>query len=300
MFINSPVTTSARRPVPSCRTDLHISSGTPEVRLPGLRATRLQRPFVVAAVAAVFASSVLAQGPGLAGILAEGWNALGTGDIAKASRAADRALADAPRSAAAVALAVEVEIAKGGPLSGLNVYERWLGGRRVDDAYALRRIAEAHLNSVVRAGKEPALAEALKALAADGDQQAAAQLSSAAATKGGQEAAIAASIGDRRAIDTLIERAQSPMPGRMAAIEALGGSGSSRAVAPLVTLLSDARQENRAAAAEALGKLGATDAIPRLKLLLNDPEQPVRFAAAGALYRLQDYSGVNMLDELMT
>jgi HEAT repeat protein len=268
--------------------------------LVGLRAPRVKRLFIVIVILGASAAPVFAQSSSLSGTLAEGWTALGTGDVAKAGKAADRALADAPRSAAAVALAVEVDIAKGGPVAGLDVYERWLGNRRVDDAYVLRRIAEAHLRSVVSARKQPALTEARKALAADGDQAAAAELSKAASTGSSLEAAAAASIGDRAAIDAMIARLQDPMPGKVTVIEALGNAGSSRAIAPLMKLLSDPRQENRAAAAEALGKLGAADAIPQLRALLNDPVQPVQFAAAGALYRLQDMSGANVLDGLLT
>jgi HEAT repeat protein len=266
----------------------------------GFRSPRVKRLFIVIVVLGASAAPVFAQSSSLSGILAEGWTALGTGDVAKAGKAADRALADAPRSAAAVALAVEVDIARGGPLAGLDVYERWLDGRRVDDAYVLRRIAQAHLKAVAKEKRAPASAEALKALTADGDQDAAAQLATAAASGGGQETVLLASIGDRHAIDALIERVQGLWPGKVTAIDALGNSGSPRAVPVLVKQLGDPQDSVRAAAAEALGKLGATDAIPQLKSLLNDPVSTVQFAAAGALYRLQDYSGVNMLDGLLT
>lgn len=259
---------------------------------------RLTHVLVALVVVSASVASLRAQSTSLTAILAEGWGALGAGEVAKAAKAADRALAEGPRSAAAVALAIEVDIAKGGHLAGLDVYERWLSTRRVDDAYALRRIAHGHLSAAVKARKEPARAEALKALAADGDQNAFTELANAAAA-GGAEAEMAAALGDRRAIDTLIGRVQGTMPGKVRAIEALAATNSPRAIAPLVSLLSDPREENRAAAAEGLGKLGARDAVPQLRALLNDPIPPVRFAAAGALYRLQDYSGINMLEGLL-
>src|SRR5262245_1032321 len=77
----------------------------------------------------------------VAAVLAQGWAALAQGNLSQASAAARRALAESPRSSAAVALAVEIGIVRAGSLSGLDAYESWLNTRRVDEPYVLRRIA---------------------------------------------------------------------------------------------------------------------------------------------------------------
>ena len=235
-----------------------------------------------------------------AGALAEGWAALNGGDLTKASRAADRAMKESPLSASAVALAVEVDVVRGGTLAGLDKYESWLGARKVDDAYVLRRVAQGHLRWVSRQHAHPARLEAIKALVDDGDQNAGAELVREAAGGGLPEAKVLASVGDPRGVEMLIGQLRLPGGGKLAAIKGLAESGSKLAVAPLVELLTDVREDARAAAAEALGRLGASEAIPRIKPLLNDPVFPVKMAAAAALYRLQDYTGVSLLDGLLT
>jgi len=256
----------------------------------------------LAAVLATGAVSVRLSAQAAAGTgaaLAEGWAALAAGDTAKAGRAADRAMNETPRSAAAVALAVEVDVARGGKVAGLDTYERWLAGRRVDDAYVLRRIAQAHLRAIARTPKVPGYVEALKALAADGDADAGTELASAMASGNPQASAALAATGNRPAIEALITRLQGPGGNKLAVIDALAESRSALAVPPLVQLLRDPREEHRAAAADALGRMGAATAVPQIKALMTDPVPPVRIAAAGALYRLQDFSGVNMLEELL-
>lgn len=195
-------------------------------------------------------------------------------------------------------LAVEIDIARGGALAGLDAYERWLGSRTVDAPYVLRRVARAHLNWTAQQPAGPRL-EALKALVADGDENAAAELMKGAAAGGPTQARALATMGDPRGVEMLIGQLQVPGGSKASVIEALGESRSRLAVPPLIGLLSDKREDHRAAAATALGRLGVTDAIPHLKPLLNDAVFPVRMAAAAALYRLDDYSGAELLDQLL-
>ena len=208
-------------------------------------------------------------------------------------------MAEQPLNPAAVALGVEVDVARGGSLAGLDTYERWLGSRKVDAPYVLRRLSHAHLRWVARQ-QQPARLEAIKALVADGDQEAADALLQEAAAGGPSQAKALASLGDPRGVEMLIGQLQTPAGSKRSVIEALAESRSRLAVAPLVNLLTDIREDHRAAAARALGQLGASDAISRLKPLLNDPVFPVRMAAAEALYRLEDYSGADLLDGLLT
>ena len=231
-------------------------------------------------------------------LLAQGWAALAEGEAAAASALAAKALALAPASVAAAGLAVEAEIARGGPEAGLAVYERWLGGRRVDAAYLLRRVATAYLASAVRQ-RDGALArvEALKALVADGDPDARASLAAAGPT-GVLEARLLASLGDETAVRTLIAQLQS-IPDKRGTIDALVESGSPLARGPLMEMLGDIRDEHRAAAADALGRLGAREAIDRIKPMLEDGSFPVRMTAARALYQLGDDSGATLLDQLL-
>jgi HEAT repeat protein len=231
--------------------------------------------------------------------LAEGWAALGQSDLAGASRAAQRALAHSPLSVAAIALAVEIDVTRGGPLAGLESYERWLGQRRLDDGYVLRRVARAHLESVLRQPQHVARLEAARALTADGDTEAAASLGQGSRQSGVHETRALASLGGSRAVQSLIAELKAPGGSKRGTINAIVESRSRQAIPALVELLADPREDNRAAAAEALGRLGASEAIPRLKGLSEDPVFPVRMAAASALYRLEDYSGVNLLEQLL-
>jgi hypothetical protein len=273
----------------------------------GIRRTNVGVPPVMALLlAALFAGSVHAQARAsappdatFATALAQGWSALAAGDLPKAAKYAESAMGERPGSAAAVALAVEVDLARSGPLAGLSTYERWLGGRRVEDPYVLRRIAHELLRSVARQRTHAGRIEAAKALTADGDPQASAELLRGAADGGEMEARTLASLGDPQGVEILIGQLQTPGPGKLGTINALAQSGSKLAIPPLVKLLTDIREDQRAAAADALGRLGASQAIPQLKSLLNDPVFPVRMSAAGALYQLEDYSGVDLLDELM-
>jgi hypothetical protein len=233
-------------------------------------------------------------------VIAEGWASLRQGELQQALQIAERAIAEYPRSAAAVALAVEADIQRGGALAGLAPYERWLAARRVDDPYVLRRIALGHLDRAAAEKQHPARLEAATALAADGSAEARAELARAAANGGAAETQLLASLGDARAVRELAAQARAPDGSKSRVIAALGDSRSTDAVPPLMELLGDSREEYRAAAADALGKLGASAAVPKLRPLLNDPAFPVRVAAASALYRLEDYAGVNLLNELMS
>jgi len=233
--------------------------------------------------------------------LSEGWAALGRNDLESARKAAERALSEFPRSVAAVTLAIEVDISTGsGPLAGLTTYERWLGERKLEDPYILRRVARADLRSTIRVRQHPARLEAARALSADGDPQAAVLLGQGANGGGFAETRMLASLGHPGAVQALIADLRAPGGSKLGIINALVESRSKHAVAPLMELLSSPQEDHRAAAADALGRLGAAQAIPRLKQMLTDPVSPVRMTAASALYRLEDYSGVNLLEQMLT
>ena len=237
--------------------------------------------------------------PASATTLVEGWAALAKGDAAGASALAWQALGRDQHSVAALALAVEAELARGGVTAGLATYEKWLGSRKVDEAYMLRRIARALL--VEASAKQPnatARLAALNALAADGDPEAFASLEQAALSNGFGELRALASMGNERAVQLLLARLASFPGSKTPIIDALGDSGSKLAVAPLKALLTDANDLNRAAAADALGRLGATEAIPQIKPLLNDQMFAVKMKAAGALFRLNDSSGLSVLNDI--
>ena len=236
---------------------------------------------------------------GLAVTIAQGWGALAKGDMANAAVAAERAVAAAPRSAAALALLVEVEIARSGPLAGLNAYERWMGTKKVDAPHVLRRVATEYLQVAVRQREGgSARVEALKALVADGDPTAAASLAAAAPNEGVVETRLLAALGDQRAVKTLIGQLETH-PDKQGTIKALIDSKSELAIPPLKQILASGKDDDRAAAADALGKLGATDAIESIKPLLNQPNFVVRMSAAAALYRLGDNTGASFLEQLL-
>jgi HEAT repeat protein len=252
--------------------------------------------FIAAPALAQAAQQKASDGHAIA--LAQGWAAFAKGDLKEAKSAAVRAMTEAPRSPDAVALAVEVEIAGGGARAGLDIYERWLGARRVDAAYVLRRIASAHLQGAVRRRSGPARLEALKALVADGDPLAVASLAEAASTGGVVETRLLAAQGDVNAVKALINQLQTH-PDKLSTIKALVDSGSKLAVPPLMDMLSSGRDDDRAAAADALGRLGAAQAVERIKPLLNHPNFTVRMTAAASLYRLGDNTGAQLLEQLL-
>ena len=101
----------------------------------------------------------------------QGWALIASGDVSKASRHASDLLEKFPRSCPVLALAVEADILRSGALAGLDVYDRWLGKRTVEDAYALRRIARAFLWTSAR-NRDAAASESLQFLATDGDVEA--------------------------------------------------------------------------------------------------------------------------------
>jgi HEAT repeat protein len=234
-----------------------------------------------------------------ASTLAQGWGALAKGDLTAASAAAERAIAETPLHPAPAALVVEIGIVRDGWSGGLTAYERWLGSRKVDAPYILRRVATAHLQEVVRQRTAGAARlDALKALVADGDPIATASLAAAGDNAGPAETHLMASLGNDRAVRTLI-RQLDETSSKAATIKALAESGSPLAVKPLMQLLSSAKDDDRAAAADALARLGAEQAIDRIKPLFSESNFTVRTTAAAALYRLGDNTGAAFLEELL-
>lgn len=235
-------------------------------------------------------------GSGQATALAKGWAALASGDFGTASRTAGEILANEPQNMAALLLHVEASIAGGGPTSGLASYEQWLGNRRIEEAYVLRRVAVAYLREAINAPLTRIAA--LTALATDGDVMARAELASASAKGGYPETAALATIGDVRAVRELISQLKNPASDRQKIIDALSKTHHQEAIEPLMALLDDRDMFVRAAAADALGKLEAAQARPKLQQILADQNEkysPLKWKAAAALVRLKDPSGLEYL-----
>jgi hypothetical protein len=234
-----------------------------------------------------------------AAALTSGWALLAEGRAGEAAQLAARLQSASPRNTAVLALAVEAEIALRGATASLNWYEQWLGGRALDEAGALRRVARAFLYEWARQTTDGASrAAALKALAEDGDGVAFQVLNELAGQGGRFDLAAMAALGNRDAVQRLVANLNAAPGLRTREIEALGASGSPDAVAPLIAVLRDPDEVNRAAAASALGRLGQREAIEPLKLALNDARGAVRLEAAGALYAMQDFSGYQQLVDL--
>jgi HEAT repeat protein len=232
-------------------------------------------------------------------LLVQGWGLLARGDAAGATRAALLALKQEPNSSAALTLAIDAEVERGGFEAALTTYEQWLGTRRLEDAYSLRRVARALLRQAsVKSSSDAVRQSARAALAADGDTRAIAAVEASAAEGSLADARARAAEGDERAVKLLIDQLRSTQGIKSLIIEALGNSGSKTAIGPLRELLSDPQDINRAAAADALGQLEATEAIPQLRALLKDQFFAVKLKAAGALYRLNDSSGLGVLTEV--
>ena len=174
-----------------------------------------------------------------AALLAPGWTALAAGDAASAGATAARVLGQFPNSAAALVLLVDADIARGGAIVALGAYESWLGARRLDDAYVLRRIARAALRQEMLGKDAAPRLQAMRGLASDGDLEAIGLLNDAAAQGRLTETLELARLGQDRAVLSLIKQLESPLPNRRAIIEALGQSRSALAAPPLVKLLGD-------------------------------------------------------------
>lgn len=81
----------------------------------------------------------------------------------------------------------------------------------------------------------------------------------------------------------LLRNSAAPVPTRVAAAQALGGTGSSAATAPLMEAAQSAPEAVRRAAVLALGKLADPEATATLVSALADPEAEVRRAAMDTL-----------------
>jgi len=91
----------------------------------------------------------------------------------------------------------------------------------------------------------------------------------------------------RKDVNGLIRAAADPERGiRLAAIDALGSIGGSRAVEPLIAALKDGSWGIRQRAAKALGKTGDTRAAAPLAAAMRDGKSAVYRAAAEALARI--------------
>lgn len=243
--------------------------------------------------------------PGAIGVeeataLTQGWALLAQGLTTDAAKRAAQVLATYPKSAAAMMLAVEADIASAGARAGLDQYERWLGSRTLDEPSTVRRIAIVLLREMVAEGqKDAARLEALRALAADGDTAAAAELSAASTGGSAPELRALAAAGNEAAVKALISQLNSGGGNVTSTIEALAQSGSKLAIAPLAERLQHPSPEIRGAAVDGLGVLGSRhDVIDRIKPVLDDKSGYVRIKAAAALFRLGDMSGATLLQEL--
>jgi hypothetical protein len=234
-------------------------------------------------------------------LVAQGWAALGSGDAAAAAGKAQQVLAKYPQSVGGLALAVEAAIAGRGALAGLTAYESWLGVRKVEDPYVIRRVAMAVLREI-SSGSDRARLLGLKALAAEGDPDAMARLADANAKGQQAEMQVMAELGDPKAVAALVKRLETaPTPGsKQNLIAALAGTKSKAAVPVLMKTLDDKDQQVVAAAADALGKLNAREAIPRLRPLVDEGHfAGQRWAAARSLALMGDAGGVPFLREML-
>jgi HEAT repeat protein len=235
-----------------------------------------------------------------ASLLAAGWTLFSQGDHAGAARMADDVLGRAPRSVAAIALAIEAAIAGAGGGAGLARYERWLGPGQQDEPALLRTIARAMLVEIAGQPQNPrARTAALQALAEIGETLVIEAVRQNAYAGGLEDTAILASTGDAAAVQILIAELGAGRANKLDVIDALVASRHEAAVAPLAALASStAPPVVRDAAVDALGNLGHESAIPHLKLALGGPDEHRRAKAAAALLKLDDDTGVAVLRRL--
>jgi HEAT repeat protein len=227
--------------------------------------------------------------------LTNGWALLAQGLVQDAAARAAATLAAYPHSIAALSLAVEADMARGGPYAGLDTYERWLGGRRLEEPGVVRRVARAVLRPAALDESDGlARLEALIALSDDGDADASAELSKEAAGANADTRALA-EHGNETAVRVLINQLTRGNQDKVRILDALGESRSQSAAAAVAAQLSDPRDDVQAAALDALGKIGAASHAGAIRPFLNDQSLFVRGRAAAALYRLGDDSGLPIL-----
>ena len=264
---------------------------------------RIFLALVVAAITANTTIPLARQAPGAGSSITEeailvyqGWRMLSDGDAGQAAQHATKILVTYPRSIAGLTLLVEAEIVRAGPLAALGAYERWLGNRKIEDGYVIRTVARTMLRELITSSDAGARLEALKALAADGDDEALGLLKQPA--DGGRlpEMFALAAIGEERSIRGLIAQLGTGIGSRRPIVEALGRSRNPLAIPPLTKLLTDESLDLRSAAATALGRLGAKETVSAMvPLLMESQPFSVRFSAAGALHRLGDPRGTTFL-----
>lgn len=237
-----------------------------------------------------------ATDPAEAILLTNGWALLSQGLVDDAYRKANEVLVRYPRSIAALSLAVEAAVARGGAVNGLAQYEQWLGTKPLEEPSILRRLASAFLRESAGQSSDRALRlEALRALVEDGQQDALAALEASALPANTRALA---ELGNSAAVRELAGQLAAGNPDKARIVEALGRSGKPSAAAAVAAQATDPRDEVRAAAADALAELQARDQIGTLRAMLNDSSAFARLHAARALFRLGDMAGLPLLQQL--
>jgi HEAT repeat protein len=228
--------------------------------------------------------------------LMQGWALMAQGQHGLAESHAATVQQKFPHSVAVAVLAIEAGIAASGPGAGLDHYERWLGQRKMEDPSLLRLVALGVLKAEARQ-ESPARSEALRLLNGEPGIDADAVFAGAAGAE--VHPRVMAALGSDAAVSQVIDELKAGATSKVAAIEALGASGSPRAEAAVAAQLADPRPEVRGAAADALARLQARDSQARLRELLKDEFSFVRTRAAAALLALNDPAGLPLLRELL-
>jgi HEAT repeat protein len=225
---------------------------------------------------------VFAQTSEDAALLGRAYAALAAGRGEEAEALAAQVLARSPRDHGAAGLAVSAA-ARRGAAAALEVYERWLGVTRHEDAFVL----------------EPAGVATLRALGnqTSNEDEAARQL---LARLDPDEPGSETQRAEDRARELSSRLGSDEGGSKTLALREIASTGSAAALPQILPLLKDPAPDTRAAAAETLGKLRASQAVPALQQALTDPASEVRSAAAIALYRLGDASGDDLVNRLLT
>ena len=104
-------------------------------------------------------------------------------------------------------------------------------------------------------------------------------------------------IGDRRAVEPLIELLKDIDQVQICSVEALGKIGDKRAVKPLIELLNNGDNFVRKYVANALGYIGDERAVEPLIELLNNGSPRERTCAANALHQIGGERAIKALEK---
>jgi len=228
-----------------------------------------------------------------------GWTALEAGRVSAAVSAADAVLQQRPHDHAAIVLKIQALASAADINAALDAYTTWTSTHREPDLHLLGIAAEAVLEQIATNGPEMAQrVVALETLAGAGDKGAAETLAGLGPSAGVEGELAKARLGDAAAAEAVAKRLAAN-PRNADLIRELGKVKAPPVENALIQLLANSDPGTRASAADALAGSGSDTAAAPLVKALGDPEASVRQSAAVALAALGRPEGGELVDGML-